>query len=185
LTPTFDVIVQPSWLRSSDEGRPTSRGFGDTNLGGKWCFFSDAPVSLAVRASVTLATSQKDLGIPHGQVATRAIVVATYDMAPITLHGNVGLTHNPSGSGQRTRVGRVSGALMWAASEQLTLSLDVGIESNADPARKSWPASLLVGVIYTIRPGLDVDIGYRSSVQTIVASREWLVGITHRFAPSP
>lgn len=183
VTPTFDLIVQPSWLHNRDEGSATVRGFGDTNLDGKWRFFGDAPLSFAVRAGVTLATSQNELGIPHGKVAAHAILATTYDAAPFTVHGNLGLTQNPSGTGERRRIARVSGALMWAASEQLTLTVDGGAEANADLTRSSWPAALLVGAIYTIRPGLDVDIGYQSSVRAAVTTREWLVGLTYRFAP--
>jgi len=183
LTPTLDLIVQPSWLRIRDESKATLRGFGDTNVDGKWRFFGDAPLSFAVRAGVTIATSQGDLGIAHGEAAAHAVLVTTYDAAPFTVHGNLGLTQIPSGTGERRRIGRVSAALMWAASEALTLTVDGGAESNADPTRSTWPATLLVGAIYTIRPGLDVDIGYQSSVRTSVTIREWLAGITYRFAP--
>jgi hypothetical protein len=36
---------------------------------------------------------------------------------------------------------------MWAAREQLTLAVDSGAESNADPTRTAWPAALRVGAI--------------------------------------
>jgi opacity protein-like surface antigen len=183
LTPTFDLIVQPSWLSIRDEDSTIAQGFGDTNLDGKWRFFGDAPLSFAVRAGVTLATSQRQLGIPHGKVATHAELVATFDATPLTVHGNLGLTQNPGGSGERRSVGRVSGALMWAASEKLVLTVDGGAEANSDQTRSSWPATLLAGAIYTIRPGMDVDIGYQSSLRTSLTMREWLVGITYRFAP--
>ena len=183
LSPTFDLIMQPSWLSSRDEGGPTVRGWGDTNLDAKWRFYGEAPLSFAARAGATLATSQRGLGLPHGKVSTHAVLVTTFDAAPFTIHGNLGLTQNPGGTGERARVGRVSAALMWAANEQLTLTGDVGAESNPDPARSSWPGTLLVGAIYTIRPGLDIDIGYQSSVRASASTREWLVGITYRFAP--
>jgi hypothetical protein len=175
--------LQPSWLTSRDEGTATVRGWGDTNLDAKWRFFGEAPLSFALRAGAALPTNQRGLGLPHGKVSAHALLVATLDAAPFTLHGNLGLTWNPSGIGERTRVGRVSAALMWAADERLTLTVDGGAESNPDPARGSWPATLLVGAIYTIRPGLDVDIGYQSSVRAAVPTREWLVGLTYRFAP--
>jgi len=182
-TPTFDLIVQPSWRRIRDGREATAQGFGDTNLDGKWRFFGGAPLSFAVRAGVTIATSQRDLGIPRGETAAHAVLVTTYDAAPFTVHGNLGLTQNPGGTGERRRIGRVSAALMWAANEELMLTVDGGTGSNADPARSSWPATLLVGAIYTIRPGLDIDIGYQSSVRTSITTREWLAGITYRFAP--
>jgi hypothetical protein len=183
LTPSFDLIVQLSWLRNGGAGSATVQGFGDTKLDGKWRFSGDEPMSFALRAGITLATNQKELGIQHGKVAAHAVLVATHVAAPFTVHGNLGLALNPNRAGERTRIGRVSGALTWAASKQLTLSVEGGAESNTDRARSSWPTTLLVGAIYTIRPGLLVDIGYQSSVRTAAATRECLVGITYHFVP--
>jgi len=183
VSPTFDLIVQPSWLILRDEGSPSVQGWGDTNLDAKWRYFGEAPLSFAIRAGVRLATNQDGLGLRHGNVSTHAVLVATFDAAPFTVHGNLGLTQIPSGTGERTRAGRAAGALMWAASERLTLTVDGGAVSNPDPARSSWPGTLLVGAIYTIRPGLDVDIGYQSSVRTDLTARQWLLGVTYRFAP--
>ncbi len=105
--------------------------------------------------------------------------------APLTLHANLGLTQNPAQTGERSRVGRVSTAVMWAAQQRLTWLVDAGVESNPDPARRSWPGTLLVGAIYTIRPGMDVDAGYRSSVgrSTTTSTHETLLGFTYRFSP--
>lgn len=33
--------------------------------------------------------------------------------------------------------------------------------------------------------GRDIDIAYQSSVRASVPTREWLIGFTYRFAPSP
>ena len=183
LTPAFDLIVQASWQRNRDDNGVTVRGLGDTDLDGKWRFFGDAPLSFAVRAGVTLPTSQNGLGFPRGKFGSHAILVATYDAAPFTAHANIALTQNPGGTGERQRVGRISGALTWAASEQLTLAVDAGAAANPDPAKSSWPAALLVGAIYTVQPGFDVDIGYQSSVRTSPKTSQWLVGFTYRFAP--
>ncbi len=62
LSPTFDLIVQPSWLSSRSEGSVAAQGWGDTNLDAKGRFFGDVPMSLAIRAGVTLATNQRGLG---------------------------------------------------------------------------------------------------------------------------
>jgi hypothetical protein len=72
---------------------------------------------------------------------------------------------------------------MWAANEQLILTADVGAQSDPDPSRGAWPATVLGGLIYTIRPGLDMDIGYQASMRASVPTREWLLGVTYRFAP--
>lgn len=187
LTPSVDLIVQPSWLSARSAGGATDRGSGDTNLDAKWRFFGEAPLSLGVRAGATLATGQRELGNPHGKTTGHALVVATIDVAPFTVHGNVGVTQNPSrdsnGSEQRAWVTRVSCAVMYAASEKLLLTIDGGTGTSSDPARGAWPITMLVGAIYTVLPSVDVDIGYKSSIASSPSAREWLLGLTWRFAP--
>lgn len=183
LTPATDLIVQPSLLRHRD---PTGRlaGWGDTNLDLKWRFFGQAPLSLAVRAGATLATSEDGLGNPHGRTTAHALLAGTWDAAPLTVHGNVGLSQNPSGIGLRRTVAGVSAAAMWQWSERLILTVDGSAGANPDRSRHAWPATLLAGVIYTVRPGLDLDIGWQSSVAaTTPAKRDLLAGLTYRFAP--
>ena len=183
LTPATDLIVQPSLLRHRD---PTSRlsGWGDTNLDVKWRFFGRAPLSLAVRAGATLATSEDGLGNPHGRTTAHALLAATWDAAPLTVHGNVSLSQNPSGIGLRRTVAGVSAAAMWQLNEQLILTVDGSAAANPDPSRHAWPATLLAGAIYTLRPGLDLDVGWQSSVAaTKPAKRDLLAGLTYRFAP--
>jgi hypothetical protein len=177
LTPTCDLIVQPAWLRAAE-----SRGWGDTNLDAKARFYGEAPWSLGVRAGATLATSQRSLGLRHGDASAHAVLVASYAAAPVTMHANLGLAVNPASSGGRRVDRRMSAAIMWAASERLTWTVDVGAGSDPDPARSAWPATLLAGVIYTIRPGLDVDLGYQTSSGARPATRQWLTGLTYRFS---
>jgi hypothetical protein len=111
------------------------------------------------------------------------LLAATVDAQPLTLHANIGITRNPRRPGQRTQVARLSSALMWAANERLIVTVDAGTESNADPARGTWTKTGLAGVIYTVQPSLDIDIGYLSSVRASAPVREWLAGLTYRFAP--
>ncbi len=179
LTPSFGAIVQPSWLRGADG----SRGLGDTNLDAKWRFYGEAPWSLGVRAGLALASNQHAMGLPKGDVSAHALLVATYDAAPFTVHANLGLARNPQGSGQRPWQPSASAALMWALDERLILTVDAGTSADPDPARKAWPATLLAGAIYTLKPGLDLDIGYQLSARAQPASKVWLLGLTYRFAP--
>jgi hypothetical protein len=183
VTPSFDLIVQPSWLRTRAAGGDTASGWGDTNLDGKWRFYGEAPLSLGIRAGATLATSENGLGNPHGKTTAHAVLVATVDAAPFTIHANVGVAQNPSGTGLRSHTYLISSALMWQVTEQWILTADAGVTSSSDPASRSWPATVLAGVIYSATPSLDLDIGYQSTVHAAVATREWLVGFTYRFAP--
>ncbi len=95
-TETLDLIVQPSWLsvRAADGDR--AQGWGDTNLDLKWRFLDAAPWSLAVRAGFLLPTSQSGLGLPHGEAASHATLVASAEAGSWTLLGNLGYARFPS-----------------------------------------------------------------------------------------
>jgi hypothetical protein len=182
LSPTVDAILQPSWLDSRGAGSTTARGQGDTNLDAKWRFYGAAPWSLAVRAGLQLPTSQHGLGLPHGHIASHALLVLTADAAPFTWHANLGVAHNPAGSGLRREVPLLSGAVMWARSESLILTLDSQLSGSDDPARGRPNASVLAGTIWTLWPGLDLDVGYQTRVGPNPLSRQWLAGVTYRFS---
>jgi len=181
-TPTLDLIVQPSWY-SNDIGGDSVRGAGDTNLDFKWRFLGHDPYSLAVRAGVTAATSQHDIGLPDGRVAEHVVLVGTYDAAPLTIDANLGYAHNPDVVDLRANLYHLSAAALFATSERLALVLDVDLDSNADATKASMPAVALVGAIYTWRPGLDVDVGYRAGLNSAAVARQWLLGITFRGSP--
>jgi len=182
LAPSLDAIVQPSWLDNRSGGQ-RQRGLGDTHLDAKWRFLGEAPWSLAVRAGATLATAEQGLGQPHGRIGSHALLATTFDAAPFTAHANLGLTRNPAGSGLRREVTLVSAALMWAANERWLLTVDGQLAGSADPQRTGTTGAVLAGVICTLWPGLDADIGYQVAGGAMPVQRQWLAGLTYRFAP--
>ena len=183
LAPTLDLLVQPSWVSQRLDGEAAVRGLGDTNLDLKWRFYGDAPLSLALRAGLELATSEHQLGLPRGSVAAHATLVSTMDAEPWTLHVNLGLDRNPRSAGLRQEVPRLSLAVQWAMSENLTLSAEVGAAEVDDATRSTWRTGALAGVVLTLRPGLDLDFGVRRSLKQTQAGHEVLLGLTWRFGP--
>ena len=181
LATTVDAIVQPSVVWQHAAGQSTS-GLGDTNLDAKWRFYGSDPWSFAIRAGVLAPTSQNGLGLQHGDVSEHALLVATWDDTPTTVHANLGLTRVPRAPGTRETVGHVSAAIMQQINEKLILTADGEVDQDPDPSRKTWPGSLLVGVIWTARPGLDLDVGYQRSFGALVLNRQWMAGLTYRFS---
>ena len=179
---SVDAILQPALVRLQAPGRPAVAGLGDTNLDGKWRFWGSDPWSLAVRAGVLAPTGRKGLGLPHGEVSEHALLVATWDNAPTTVHANLGLTRVPRAPGTRTSVAHASAAVMQAIDERLIVTADAELDQDPDPARKTWPGSLLGGLIWTARPGLDLDIGYQRSFSAQPVNRQWMAGLTWRFS---
>lgn len=182
LLPALDLMVAPSWLRNSTAEDGTSRGHGDTLLDMKWRFHEDGPLSLALRAGVTLPTGASGPGLSNGKPSSHALLAMTYDAAPLALHANVGYVRSPSVPDVRRDLYHVSAAAVLALNDRLALAADVGFDSNPDPARRTWPGSLLVGAIYTLTPGLDLDAGLQVRLNQAAPARQWLIGITYRWA---
>ena len=183
VAPTFDAIVQPSFVAVRARGAATLAGSGDTNLDAKWRFLGVDPWSLAVRAGLELPTARAGLGLRRGQLGEHALLVATFDAAPTTVYANLGATHVPPAPGVRATAAMVSAALLRQVDERLVLTVDSQFTQDADPARRTWPGDVLAGAIWTLRPGLDVDVGYQAGVRAEPASRQWLAGLTWRFSP--
>ena len=182
LATTVDAIVQPSVVWLNAPPRSAVSGLGDTNVDGKWRFWGSDPWSLAIRAGVLAPTSEHGLGLPHGQVSEHALLVATWDAAPTTVHANLGVTRVPRAPGTRATLAHLSAALMQALDERLILTVDGEVDQDPDPTRKTWPGSLLAGVIWTARPGLDLDVGYQRSFGATIVDRQWMAGLTYRFS---
>ena len=182
LAPTVDAIVQPSlaWLEAPAQA--STSGWGDTNVDGKWRFWGSDPWSYGVRAGLQAPTSQHGLGLPHGRWSEHALLVATWDDAPTTVHANVGVTRMPRAPGARATIAHLSAAVMQAVDERLILTVDAGLAQDPDAVRKTWPGSLLAGAIWTARPGLDLDIGYQRSFSAQPVNRQWMAGLTYRFS---
>jgi hypothetical protein len=173
-------MIQPSWLNSHDSN--SARGLGDTNLDAKWRFFGAAPWSLGMRAGVELPTAEHDLGLPRGKISPHALLVATADIAPLTFDANLGYARLPNGVSRHNDLYHASAAALLASSERLFFVLDTAVDSDPDAAKVRYPAVALLGAIYTARPGLDLDVGFRGSINRDAVAKQWLLGITYRGA---
>jgi hypothetical protein len=182
LATTVDAIVQPSLVWRQAPSSAAVSGPGDTNIDGKWRFWGSDPWSFAIRTGVAAPTSRPGLGLPHGQASGHALLVATWDDAPTTVHANLGFTRMPRAPGTRVTIAHLSAAVMEAVNERLILTVDGGLDQDPDPSRHAWPGSLLAGAIWTARPGLDLDVGYQRSIDARPVNRQWMAGLTYRFA---
>jgi hypothetical protein len=58
--------------------------------------------------------------------------------------------------------------------------VDTAVDTNPDRTGAKAQAIALAGVIYTIRPGLDIDVGFRERLTPVGPAHQWLLGITYR-----
>jgi hypothetical protein len=138
---------------------------------------------VGVRAGLEVPTAHDDLGLPHHNVSGHGLLVLTGDFAPFSINVNVGYTRAPEFLGTRPNLWHFSTAVAYQPTERLFLVLDTAIDSNTDSTRATPPLVSLLGLIYTIRPGLDVDVGYRQGVNPDAPEHQFLLGITLRGAP--
>ena len=182
-TPTLDLIIQPSWIVDHSSAG-TERGLGDTNLDAKWRFFGREPWSLGVRAGVSLPTARDDLGLHHDRISPHVTLVATGDFTPFTIDANLGYTRVPGDVSQRGGLYHVSTAVTVESQQRLFFVVETALDSNPDRAAgKSFVTVGQLATIYTVRPGLDVDVGFRARLNATGPVQQWLVGITIRGAP--
>lgn len=179
---TFDLIVQPSWTIIDTLGVGQVKGLGDTNVDFKWRFYGAAPWSVGIRAGVELPTAHADLGLPGNKVSPHALLVLTADFTPLALDVNLGYTRLPEEPNARADLLHLSAAATYAANERLFFILDLAVDSNPDSTSLTPPAVALAGLIYTVHPGLDIDVGYRGRLNSPAPLRQWLLGITYRGA---
>ena len=179
---TFDLILQPSWTYVDAPGTGPEKGLGDTNVDFKWRFYGAAPWSLGLRAGVEVPTAHSDLGLANHKVSPHGLLVLTGDLNPITLDANLGYSRMPDYLAARTDLFHFSLAAMYALNERAFLVLDTAVDSNSDSRQSLPPAVALLGMIYTVRPGFDLDVGYRGRLNTAAPIRQFLLGITYRGA---
>jgi hypothetical protein len=182
VTPAIDLIVQPSWLSTRTQGERPVRGFGDTNLDAKWRFADTHPWSLAVRSGFMLATNEQGLGIPDGRVGLHAMLAASWASDQLALHTSAGVARVPSDDpAERTTAAYLSSALVWRPVSRWALLAEAGVDSSPQRGSRTWPATMLIGAARNVRPGFDLDIGYRVSFDRGPNERTVLAGVTWHF----
>jgi hypothetical protein len=180
---SVDLIVQPSYLSAVDASGQRQHGTGDTNVDFKWRFYGAAPFSLALRAGLLAPTSQQGLGIPHGRAGEHVTLISTLEHEPVTVNVDLGYAHVPPQSGVRTDLYHLSSAGMYAINAKTSLVADLSLDSNPSSGGPGLQTVLLGGLIYTVRPGFDIDAGFRGRLSGNGPPQQYLVGLTFRGSP--
>jgi hypothetical protein len=176
----LDLIVQPSWLRNTAPSGNLTEGLGDTNLDFKWRFFGAAPLTLGIRAGLELPTAQNGLGLPPGRLGAHGILVATIDAAPWSFDLNAGYSRVSYFATARSDLMHFSAAAQYTVNAHLVLLIDTSVDSDPDPTQPTAMGVALAGAIYTVHPGLDLDVGCRIRLDSGAPAQQWLLGITYR-----
>lgn len=180
VAPNVDLIALGVWLRQSGGSAPAAFGAGDLVTDVKWRFHEWEGGALAVRAGFDLPAGDNDAGLGAGRVGWHAIGIAGLELGEYSIYANAAYlrTNQP---GTRNNLGFFSVALTRPDDTPLKTFVEAATGSNPDPANRTWPAFARAGVICTVTPWLDVDVGYQARLNRAAARQIWLAGATLRW----
>lgn len=184
LTDTLDLIAGLPYARITERSATNARvkGYADMEIAAKWRFYEEGPLSIALRPGLNLPTGNEDRGLGSGHSAPSLFAVMTRATAPWALHLHLGYTRNfHNGPGQHNHIYHASMAAEYSVSESLRLVADASTESNPDLAGHPNVGSLVLGLVYSVTPDLDIDLGYRHGLTEPAADHTWLAGLALRF----
>ena len=147
----------------------------------KWRFWQGDPWILGIIAGTSVPSGNFNRGLDSGRSTPRAYLLTGYSAAPVEVWTNVGAIGSSDAPGARTWLGHVSGDVLWTVREGLQLGLDIAADQNPLRASSQWPAVALVGAIYTVGGGWDLDAGYQRGLNNSAPRNQILVGATFRW----
>lgn len=162
-------------------GEAHQQGLGDVALQAKWRFHAGERWSLALKPAVTLPSGSHGKGLGNGRATTALHLLAQYEAEPVTWLVNVGGTHNNSRDGQRKALWSASTALLYTPHADWTLAFDIGANRNPDREGPRTQSYALLGGIYHLNKDVDLDLGYRRSLQSGPVTHTVGAGLTVRW----
>jgi hypothetical protein len=177
LTDQTDAYISAPYKYGGNAGS----GWGDTEAGLRWRFAQQGPLNLMLRSQLMLPTGDERRGLGAGHTGAGVLLVAQWDIGRFTLLGNAGFTYQPNKVGERRLLWQVSGAALYHATDKLQLLVDAVVSRNPMPGDGGHPAFVIAGFIYTPRPWVDLNVGYRYKLNAQAGSRTVMAGATIRW----
>ena len=190
LLDTLDIVcgIPYQWNRTEEDGAIVSDedGISDIGVELKWRFFEQNGLSFALKPGLTIPSGDEDKGLGTGKVGYGATFIATKEIAPFTFHMNLGYTHNEykleeDEENSEKDLWHISLAGTYEVSDNLQVVANIGVERNPDKESGTDPSFALIGLIYSITPDLDVDLGFKAGLSDTETDAALLTGLTMRF----
>jgi hypothetical protein len=176
---TADVLVTVPWLRL---GAPVAEaGLADIGLDLKWRFYESGPLSVAFKPGLTFPTGDDARSLGVGKHTWSAYLVTTWDLKPWTLHLHLGHLHHNNTFNARVDIWHASAAVVRQLGDSLKLALDAGVDTNTDRAADSDPVFVIAGLIWSLRPDFDLDLGVKTERTDTHRANTLLAGLAWRW----
>jgi hypothetical protein len=161
-------------------------GLSDLSLEYKYRFYDKDGLSLAIKPGLSLPTGDEEKGLGNGKTSYSAYLISTKEAEPWVFHFNVGYAWNEyklqaDKDASRKDIWHLSLASQVEVVEDLTVVVNVGMETNADKTSDTDPAFALGGVIYSLSENVDIDAGVKAGLNDAETDLTVLAGIAVRF----
>lgn len=165
-------------------------GMGDSALELKWRFYEAGGLSFALKPGLALPTGDENRGLGTGEYSWAVNFIASYEAKPWTILGNVAYNHvryrlAQDAAQSRADLWRVSGGLGYSVTDTLRLVGEVGARTNPSRDDPFLPGSTgrfaMAGAIYSPADKIDLDIGFRKSLNDAEPDSTILMGATFRW----
>jgi len=181
---SVDMIVSVPYLKlgaSESNGTPGTQGMGDLGLDVKWRFYEEGKLSVAIKSGLTFPTGDDVLNLGAGRHTWSAYIVSSYVLDQWAFHLHLGHFHFSNELNSRVNIWHASAAVERKLSGDLRIIIDTGVDTNTDREANKELVFLITGLIYSPRPNLDLDVGYKIEDSDTLRANALLTGITLRW----
>ncbi len=183
LLDTLDLILRPDYSVQTTSGADSSRasGFGDTDLAVKWRFWTGDPWSMAVTLGSGMPSGNSARGLGSDHATPHASAIAGYSSAEFQSWFNAAVARPDQQTGIRGTVAHFSANALVTVQDGLQLGIDLATDQNPVAAQSEWLTVALAGVIWTLTPACDLDLGFQRGLSSDAPHHQWLLGVTLRW----
>jgi hypothetical protein len=181
---SVDMIVSVPYLKlgaSESNGTPGTQGMGDLGLDVKWRFYEEGKLSVAIKTGLTFPTGDDLLNLGAGRHTWNAYIVSSYALEQWAFHLHLGHFHFSNEFNDRVNIWHASAAVERKLTDDLRIVFDTGVDTNTDREANKELVFLVAGLIYSPRPNLDIDVGYKIESTDTLRANALLTGITLRW----
>lgn len=180
-----DVILTLPHRRISSEAedgsRTVNRGQGDIGFDVKWRFYEQDSLSFALKPGLTMPTGDETKNIGSGRARQSLYLTTSHDADPWEYHLHFGYIHNRNVLDQHRSQRHVSVAAGRKLGDKLKVVADYGTDTPTSQASSLNSEFLVLGAIYGVRKGFDLDVGAKWGLTKPEVDFTWLAGVSLRF----
>jgi hypothetical protein len=181
---SVDMMLSVPYLKlgaSPSNDTPGTQGTGDLGLDVKWRFYEKDNLSVAIKSGLTFPTGDDVLNLGSGRHTWSTYVVSSYALEQWAFHLHAGYLHFSNTLHDNVNIWHASAAVVRKLSDDLRIVFDTGLDTNTDPEARKYVGFLITGLVYSPRPNIDLDVGYKIVSADSMRANALLAGIELRW----